>query len=199
MWSLRSNSPQVSLAVEQSCDGVMTRIYKHQCSKHACLYQGNMITWNCSYNGLSLQTLSLNVNIMIIHMKLKSTEWMNSCLILFDSRYCLVILDMSQCKVLYSQTQEWRQLCVYTHHQTKPPSSLSTQTFLDWNLTCFWQSQSPNHLAFESLLLPTARLLRAAEHFISAPTTDVDFHQFQQQISLWASKHTNSVSSSLKH
>lgn len=41
--------------------------------------------------------------------------------------------------------------CLFS--RKKPQISQGTQTFVDWNLTCFWQMSSPRHLAFESLLL----------------------------------------------
>lgn len=73
------------------------------------------------------------------------------------------------------RTWEWRELCVYSHQQTKPQSLQSTQTFVDWNLTCFWQRLTFHHLAFEWLLHLTVRLQCAAKHLILAPTTNTDF------------------------
>lgn len=143
-----------------------------------------------------------------IHKKLESTRWMNSCVMLFDIWYCKDIFIVPLCKPLASvlllihtiSLQEWRQLCVCSHRQTKA-SELAEYTNNSWlklNLLLA-ESPSPNHLAFESLLILTVWLHCAAEHFILAPTTDADFHQLQQQTSQWPNKHLNSLLSSLKH
>lgn len=144
------------------------------------------------------------VNRMIIHAKLKSTRWMNSCVTLFDIWYCTDIFIMQTTLIISAlqiegvSLQEWRQFYVHSHQQTKHQSSQGTQTFVDWNSSGFRQRQSPNHLAFESHVLLTVRLCCAAEHFMLAPTTGRDFHQLQQQISLWTNKPMTSMLSCLK-
>lgn len=130
---------------------------------------------------------------------LKSTRWMNRRVPLFDMWYyhpdifIIPPFENLEAQFCCSHTQDQPaglEMAAGLFISRQKPHE-DAQTFVDWDSTCFWQGPSPNHLAFESLLPPTCTV---------QPSTSCELPPLTlaTRISLRASKHTDSMSSSLK-
>lgn len=128
----------------------------------------NVITSSERINVFQCKHYHCHVNRKIIHIVLS----LISCVQLFIMSLCkpLCYLLIYSYLLFFSNRGKRRGKKGSIHISwQKPWSSLSTQTFVDWNSSCFWQWLTPNHLVFESLLLLTVSLQCAAEHFIFTP------------------------------